>query len=289
MRRLIAALCVAALAILTACSRDRPPNPLFDAAGYHVRDGKVYFLKAFPGRAFEVDGADAGTFRSFDATYARDKASVYIDGIQLPDADPSSFTPLDRPGFAKDRLHVYLLGLPISDDPDHFVLLEGNLSKDSRVVYWSDGHVLSDDPTGFIIISNTDHYLFTRDGRTVHVNGNPIPGAVPHTFRVLQGAYARDDQRVYYFANQIAGADATSFRPRQGPYAGDSGRVYWMGNPIAGANPATFQVLNADFECSADDRRAYYRDTVITAADPRAFPPGRAVTGCTDTSISFAQ
>ena len=41
MRRLIAALCVAALAILTACSRDRPPNPLFDAAGYHVRDGKV--------------------------------------------------------------------------------------------------------------------------------------------------------------------------------------------------------------------------------------------------------
>ena len=80
------------------------------------------------------------------------------------------------------------------------------------------------------IVSNSDHYLFTKDSQTVHANGNPIPGA----------------------------------------------------------DPATFRVLNAPFECSADAERAYYRQSVIAGEDPRTFPPGRAVTGCSETSISFA-
>jgi hypothetical protein len=62
-----------------------------------------------------------------------------------------------------------------------------------------------------------------------------------------------------------------------------------LGQPIDGADPATFRVLNADFECSADDERAYHRQTVIAGADPRTFPPVRAVTNCSETSISFAQ
>jgi hypothetical protein len=61
-----------------------------------------------------------------------------------------------------------------------------------------------------------------------------------------------------------------------------------MGKAIDGADPATFRVLNAAFECSADAARAYYRQSVIAGADPRTFPPGRAVTNCTETSVSFA-
>jgi hypothetical protein len=148
----------------------------------------------------------------------------------------------------------------VSDDPAHFELLDGDLSKDSTAVYWSDGHVLSDDPAHFAIISNQDHYLFTKDADTVHVNGNPIDGADPATFEVLQGAYATDHERVYHFADQIAGAD-----------------------------PQTFRVLNADFGCSADARRAYYRDSVVAEADPSTFPPNRSVTRCDETSISFAE
>ena len=109
---------------------------------------------------------------------------------------------LDRSGFAKDRNHVYQLDRSISDDPAHFV-----------------------------IVSNNDHFLFTKDSRTVHVNGKPI----------------------------------------------------------ADADPTTFRVLNAAFECSADAERAYYRRSVISGEDPRTFPPGRAATGCTETSISFAE
>jgi hypothetical protein len=288
MRKVLVGLCVAALALLPGCSRDRTPNSLFDTAGYHVNGDTVYYLNAFPGKAFEIADADAGSFEVFDQTYARDGSHVYLDGAVLPGADAASFRPLNRSGWAKDAHHVYLRDAPISDDPADFELLDGTLAKDGAAVYWSDGRVLSTDPSHFTIVSNLDHYLFTKDGETVHVNGNPVAEADPATFRVLGGAYATDGRRDFYFTDRIPNADVTSFRALDGPYAADARRVYWMGKAIDGADPATFHVLNAAFECSADAGRAYYRQAVIAGQDPRSFPSGRAVTGCSETSVTFA-
>jgi DKNYY family protein len=280
--------CLIAVAFLPGCTRDAPPSSLFSAGGYHVRGDKVYYLHAFPAEAFEIDGADPASFEAFDQTYARDKSTVYVDGAPLPDADAATFQLLDRPGFAKDAHHVYQRDRRVSDDPAHFELLDGELFADSTAVYWSDGDVLSDDPAHFAIISNADHYLFTKDTKTVHVNGNPINGADPATFHVVHGAYAQDDMRGFYFTDQIADADMASFHALEGPYAADNARVYWMGKPIMGADPSTFRVLNADFECSADADHAYYRNSVVAGANPSTFPVGRAVTRCDETSISFA-
>ena len=142
MRRSIAALCLVAVALLPACSRNKPPNSLFDSAGYYVRADKVYYLSAFPGKASEIAGADTASFKAFDTTYAKDKSNAYFDGQPIPGADATSFDVLDRTGFAKDRNHVYQLDRPISGDPAHFQLLDGGLSKDSTAVYWTDGGVL---------------------------------------------------------------------------------------------------------------------------------------------------
>jgi DKNYY family protein len=207
----------------------------------------------------------------------------------MPDADAATFELLDRPSFAKDRDHVFQRDRTISDDPAHFELLDGELAKDSHVVYGSDGSVLSDDPTHFAIVSTADNYLYTKDGQTVHVNGNPIPGVDPSTFEVLQGAYARDGRRVYYCDRPIAEADLSSFRPLDGPYARDVTRVYWTDKTIDNADPISFRVLNANFECSADGGRAYYRRTPIADTDPRTFPHDKAVTNCSETSMSFAE
>src|SRR5215204_4541307 len=198
MRKTIATLCLVAVALLPACSRDKAPNSLFDSAGYHVRGDKVYYLTAFPGKASELSGADAASFKAFDTTYAKDKSAVYFDGHPIPGADATSFDVLDRSGFAKDRNHVYQLDRPISDDPAHFELLDGGLSKDRTSVYWTDGGVLSDDPAHFAVVANNDHYLFTKDSRAVHVNGRLIVNADPATFHVLQGAYAQDARRIFY-------------------------------------------------------------------------------------------
>ncbi len=138
-----------------------------------------------------IRSSDATSFKAFDTTYAKDKSNAYFDGHPIPAADATTFAVLDRGGFAKDRNHVYQLDRPISDDPAHFELLDGGLSKDSTAVYWTDGGVLSDDPAYFAIVSNNDHYLFTKDSRTVHVNGKPIADADPTTFHVLQAPMRR--------------------------------------------------------------------------------------------------
>jgi len=274
---------------LGGCSREDEPNSLVDAAGYHVRDDTVWYLNPFPGKAFEIGDADPGSFQAIDRTYARDRERVFINGQLLGGAHAESFRLLDRPGFSQDRDRVYQHDQPISTDPGHFELLAGDLAKDSVNVYWTDGTVLSGDPANFSIISDIDHYLFAKDGGTVFVNGNAVVAADPATFRVLDGAYSRDDRNAFYFDGRIPGADTATFRPLDGPYAVDAARVYWMGTVIDGADPATFAVLNANFECSADSTRAFYRRTVIADADPAAFPSDRAVTGCSETTISFGE
>ncbi|WP_264040420.1 DKNYY domain-containing protein [Mycolicibacterium hodleri] len=288
MRRLTAAVCVAVVAALAGCDRGGSPDSLFDSAGYHVRGDAVFYLQAFPGKAVEVGGADAATFDPLDRTFGKDRSTVYVDGRALADADPATFELLDRPDFAKDADHVYQRDTVFSDDPDHFELLDGNLARDSDAVYWSDGRILSDDPAHFRIVSDSDYYLFTRDDRVVQVNGNPVAGADPATFRVLRGGYSRDDHGVFYFTDRIAAADPRTFDVLEGPFARDARHGYWMGKPVPDADGATFHVLNAAFECSADDTHAYYRDDVIVDADPRSFPPGHVVTGCSETSVFVA-
>jgi DKNYY family len=73
-------------------------------------------LDAFPGRARELEEADAASFEAVTSTYARDKTNVYFFGRPIPGADPSSFELLDRAGIFKDRNHAYLNDQPISDD-----------------------------------------------------------------------------------------------------------------------------------------------------------------------------
>lgn len=231
MRKLIA-LAVAVGAALSGCSRGEGPNSLFDDAGYHVRDDTVYYLNPFPGKAFQVDGADPSNFQALDRTYARDNEHVFINGYLLQGADAGSFQLLDRPGFSKDAHRVYQHDHPISTDPDNFELIDSGLAIDSTTVYWSDGSVLSDDPGNFAIISDADNYLFAEDSHTVYVNANPIAGAAPTTFRVLQGAYARDDDDAFYFDAPIPGADVTTFRPLKGPYAVDAQRFTGWARPL---------------------------------------------------------
>lgn len=282
---MIALVMLVILAVLPGCGGE--PNSLFDAAGYHVRDGRVYYLNTFPGKAFDVSGADADSFEVLDGGFARDRGAVYLDGHALPDADPASFVLLDRSGYAKDTRHVYARDRVVSTDPEHFELLGGDLSRDSAAVYWPDGSVLSDDPENFVIISNAERYLFTRDAKKVHVNGKPIAGADPQSYRVLGGAYGTDRDGAFYLDEPIVDADSASLRHLQGAYAADVRRAYWMGKEIRGATPASFRVLHEAFECSADEDEAFYRDVVIADVDPRSFPAGAGVTGCSAGGIAF--
>lgn len=288
MRTLKATLCLALLAVAVACGG--APSSLFNAAGYYVRGGTVYYLDAFPGKVFEIEHADAKTFDILNTTYAKDTSTVYVDGAPLAEADPASFELLPEPDFSKDAGHVFVRGDVLSTDPAHFEFLDGDggVTKDGAHVYWSDGSVLSDDPEHFKILSDVDHYLFAEDSSTVYVNGNPIKDADPATFEVYSGAYAKDAARLYYFTDLIPGGDPATFKVLKSPYARDDHHAYWMGKVVPGADPTSFVVLNADFECTADSAHAYYRDIVIKDFDPSTIPKGTTVTNCSETSLSYS-
>jgi len=75
-RKSTAAMCLILAVILLACSRNGPPNSLCESSGYRVRDGKVYYLNALPGKAVEITDADPATFEAFDPTYGRGTANT---------------------------------------------------------------------------------------------------------------------------------------------------------------------------------------------------------------------
>lgn len=288
MQSLRAALCTAFLAVLVGCGGSAPSS-VFNEAGYYVRGETVYYLKAFPGDAFEIEQADAATFEVLDETYALDEHTVYLNGFPLTGADPASFEVLEEPGYSRDAEHVFLREGVLTTDVARFAFLpDGGLTKDGAHVYWSDGSVLSDDPAHFAILSHDEGYLFTKDSSDVHVNGNPIEGADPTTFEVYGGAYATDADAVFYFATAVPGADAATFEVLEAPYARDAGHAFWMGKVIPDADPASFVVLNADFECAADATRGFYRDLLIDDFDPDAIPRGATVTGCSETAVNFS-
>ncbi|MGU3499929.1 hypothetical protein [Mycobacterium sp. C31M] len=82
MRAMMAIATLLGSAVLAGCGTGGP-NSLFGAAGYHVRDGSVYCLNAFPGKAFEITDADATSFEVLDRSYARDSHAVSLDGRRL--------------------------------------------------------------------------------------------------------------------------------------------------------------------------------------------------------------
>jgi hypothetical protein len=263
-----------------------PPSPL-DSSGYYVRGGKVYYNRGFPDGSFVIATADAGTFKDIGSGYARDQRQVYFRGSRILGADVPSFVLLPAADASKDKNHVYQGIEVVSDDPAHYEFLGGPLTKDSQHVYWSN-KIISDDPAHFVIIKASGVYSYDRDSQTVFVQGNPIAGADPATFTVIQEDYARDQGHIYYFDQVIMGAHLATFQVLASPYARDAQSVFWMEHLIPGADPQTFKILNLAFQCTADQKQAYYQNQVIANADPKTFPPGKTVNNCSATDIFFS-
>jgi hypothetical protein len=265
--------------------QDRPPSRLSDS-GYHLRRTKVFFYPGFGfSSPFEIIGVDRASFEVLDHSYARDDSRVYLDGVAIPEADPSTFKLLSPP-FALDARHVYVNRDIFSDDPGHFEQVEGNLSRDSQYIYWSTS-VVSDDPTHLSVFQSSGYYTFFKDSKAVFVNGNPIAEADPTSFAVIADAYSRDAAHVYYFDEMILDADVSTFEILESPYARDADSVFWMAHIIPEASPETFRVLNANFECSADAHYAFYQDEMIRDFDPEKIPAAAQVTGCSSTEVHF--
>ena len=263
----------------------RPPGALSDS-GYYVRLTKVYYYPGFGlSQAFVIKGADPFSFEIIDSTYAKDKAHVYYNGVQIPDSDPATFELLDFT-YARDTRHVYLNGQIFNNDPAHFENISGNIYRDSQYIYWN-GSSISEDPQNLVVLGSFGFYTYLKDSQTVFVNGNPINSADPNMFQVINEGYSRDSKNAFYFDELIADADVATFEALEQQYARDENNAYWMGKPISTSDPASFVILNADFECTADATHAYYQDQLIQGFDPATIPADAQVNSCDMTTVYF--
>lgn len=264
---------------------DQPPSTVTSNGGYYIRRTKVFYLGGFPSTAFEIEGADVGSFQVIDSEYAKDKSHVYFNGVVIPDSDPATFEILET-WFSRDKNHVYVSGQIFTNDPANFEHVDGNVYIDSQHIYW-DTEPISDDPQNLVVIGSFNFFTYLKDSRTVFVNGNPIDGAAPTTFEVVNEGYSRDAKNAFYFDELIPGADLDTFEALEQQYAKDATVAYWMGKPISDSDPATFVVLNSDFECTADATHAYYQDQRIQGFDPSSIPAGAHVNSCDLTTVYF--
>ena len=226
-------------AVAGPAATDKPPNSLFDNAGYHVRGDKVYYLARFPGKAFRDRGCRRRLLRGVrpDVCPRQVGACTSTAGrCRAPMRPPSNCS--TGPGFFKDRDHVYQRDHPISDDPAHFELLDGELAKDSTAVYWSDGSVLSEDPAALrdhLRMSTTTCSPRTVARFTSTATRSPVP--TPR-----RSACCRAHTPKMPGASSISPSrSSTPTRRRSARSRAHTpampARVYWMGKPIDGARP----------------------------------------------------
>src|SRR5580704_8635028 len=186
-----------------------------DQAG---RDDIRSFAKAVGHPLKLCEQVDAQSFIALSEEYSKDKTSAFYKWIS--------------PG----RFWVVELE---SADPATFKVLDVNLAKDAKRVWYRDEHILGADPATAAVIH--PHWTW------------------------------KDHTRVYYHSKAIAGADPATFRHLEQGFYKDSKRVYWSDVPLAEADPATFQTFGNDVPYAKDRDHVWSGSTVLADVEAKSF------------------
>lgn len=267
---LVAWLC---LPMLTACGRGKPGA--LDSSGYHVRQGKVWYLANWTSEAFVVADADVKTFtfplpKGEGRSFAKDAKHVFLQGRVIPGADPATFEIFEG-RFTRDAKNVYVNHEVYCDDPANFEVVSINFVKNSHSVYGAGRNgrteVVSNDVANFKLISDVEHHSFCVDSTRVFVNGNELPGAQPQSFKILGGAYSRDAAQTFYFDKPMPpGTDMATLEPLAGGYAKDRARAYYLGKVLPGADAATFEITDPRWPKAKDKNQLYEQGSSLPLA-----------------------
>lgn len=130
---------------------------------------------------------------------------------------------------------------------------------------------------------------FARDRGSVYVDGRRLEEADPGSFELLDRQdFARDRSHVFRL-DRIVSDDPAHFTLLDGDLTRDGRAVYWSDGRVLSEDPANFAIIwNAgSYLFTRDGAAVHVNGGVIAGADPASFPPGVAVTNCSETSISF--
>lgn len=204
--------------------------------GYSRQGDFIYFDEQ------RIDQAGRDDFDRF-AKHANLKLS------QCTDVDAASFKALSQE-YTKDKNKVYykwisngrfwVVELPLAD-PQSFEVVNSNLAKDAKSVWWY---------------------------------GEPLPGVDPTTLELVNPGFVwKDAKSVWYQRTELVGADAQTFRHLDQAFYQDANRVYWSMTPLEGADLDTFRTFGDDSPYAADRNSVWRGDSKILGYDAASFQP----------------
>jgi hypothetical protein len=181
--------------------------------------------------SYEVIGADRASFHVLDKHYARDADRVYFEGHVIEHADPASFEVVG-PFYGRDATHVFLKNTVIEGASAHtFRLLDASLlwARDDREIYFGRAPVHVAQPSAFRIVrahwgcDGENYYTDIGTGSSYRVDADYA------TLQILNSHYAKDRREVFYGVEPIPGADPATFEVIDEITAHDARATYVLG------------------------------------------------------------
>jgi hypothetical protein len=204
---------------------------------YEVRSDGVYYIERL------LENADAETFQDLGKGYAKDKNSIFVDGVSKSSFDAATFQ-----------------------------ILENYYTKDKDSVHRGHAIVSDADAGTFEVIG-----LFAKDKNHVYCDNDVVEGFDIQTFENINDWYIADVDSIY-FCDGLYGVDIIDrnefcpFKIFEDKYARDNNYVYYEGRILEDANPASFSVIDSESDdYSKDDKNVFIRAWKTEATDPQTF------------------
>lgn len=216
--------------------------------------------------------------------------------IEIPGADPESFTSLPGTRYAKDKNSAYYLTHIVGPGVNvaTFEALNNFYAKDKDTIYSQQNVIPNADVNTFDVFTkmsydNYDKEFYARDRNTVYYGGIVIEGADPVSFSILKRPYSKDKSFLFYGSHKIENSDPSTFEYMNEFYSKDRNNVYYTGHyqvdwcvsgktepkrgpqvcVIKEADATTFKIFGSEQQCGlnctfdARDKNHKYREGLM--------------------------
>lgn len=238
--------------------------------GYSVKFGSAYWGQKQTGWIVEkkIEGAHTGSFEVLKRDVAKDKDRVYYQGRVMEGCSPDTLQVMGKNGFyCTDAKSVWISGRLVSDDSEHFELLDGTFSRDSSQVFFLSWKVELAQASDFE--SLPEKGPFGRDREHVFHGRKMLPDADPASFSPLDYNHSKDSQRAYWEATPLEGVDISTFQSHDHLWAHDKTSVYYRGKAVEGADGSTVEFLDGNYV--KDSSSVFHTFKKVEGADAASF------------------
>ena len=148
-----------------------------------------------------IKGSDHEMFKTFGENdqYATDGYRMYTQFGILEGAEVESFEVFDS-HYAKDKDTVFFDGVPLDDvDTPTFEVLEMLYTRDKNYLFYYNNKIKGSDPSTFewLVTDKAKSYTYAKDGNLIYKYGIPFRGIDVDTFEFLSNEYYKDKNNVY--------------------------------------------------------------------------------------------